>query len=148
MKERFKKVKRVIDGCLVFVYIKEIKKHWWAKWKVVMDGAAPLIFYKLPEGVQAVNEFPRFDINLTRKDEGVNIGRYPIKSSPLPPPPARFPKGDPVIRASMMDMVRNADEIYVGILQDGKYYLANDTTSIESFRDLKSLEIDEDGETD
>lgn len=47
----------------------------------------------------------------------------------------------------MMDMVRNADEIYVGIMQDGKYYLANDTTSIESFQDLKSLEINEDGKT-
>lgn len=136
MKERFKKVKRVIDGCLVFVYIKEFKKHWWAKWKVVMDGAVPLIFYKLPEGMRAVNELPKYHFS---------SGIIP-QSSMLPPPP--FHKGDPVIRASMMDMVRNADEIYVGILQDGKYYLANDTTSIESFRDLKSLEIDEDGETD
>lgn len=133
MKERFKKVKRVIDGCLVFVYIKEIKKHWWARWKVVMDGAAPLIFYKLPEGVCAVNEMPRYSFS-----SGI------VPKSSMPPPPPPLPKGDKSIRKSMLDMVRNADEIYVGILQDGKYYLASDTTSIESLRTLQTLEIDED----
>lgn len=141
MKERFKKIKKVVDGTINFFYIKEQKKHWWSKWKVVMKDAAPLLFYKLPEGVQAVNESPRFGINLTRKDEGVNVWSYPIKPSPLPPPPARFPKGDSSVRKSMEEMVRNADEIYVGIKQDGVYYVAYDADSQENLLDLMNLEI-------
>lgn len=141
MKERFKQIKKVVDGTINFCYIKEQKKHWWSKWKVVMKDAAPLLFYKLPEGVQAVNESPRFGINLTRKDEGVNVWSYPIKPSPLPPPPARFPKGDSSVRKSMEKMVRNADEIYVGIKQDGVYYVAYDADSQENLLDLMNLEI-------
>lgn len=141
MKERFKQIKKVVDGTINFFYIKEQKKHWWSKWKVVMKDTAPLLFYKLPEGVQAVNESPRFGINLTRKDEGVNVWSYPIKPSPLPPPPARFPKGDSSVRKSMEEMVRNADEIYVGIKQDGVYYVAYDADSQEYLLDLMNLEI-------
>lgn len=141
MKERFKQIKKVVDGTINFFYIKEQKKHWWSKWKVVMKDTAPLLFYKLPEGVQAVNESPRFGINLTRKDEGVNVWSYPIKPSPLPPPPARFPKGDSSVRKSMEKMVRNADEIYVGIKQDGVYYVAYDADSQENLLDLMNLEI-------
>lgn len=141
MKERFKKIKKVVDGTINFFYIKEQKKHWWSKWKVVMKDAAPLLFYKLPEGVQAVNEFPRFGINLTCEKKGGFLGRYPIKPSPLPPPPARFPKGDPSVRKSMEEMVRNADEIYVGIKQGGVYYVAYDTDSQENLLDLMNLEI-------
>lgn len=139
MKERFKQIKKVVDGTINFFYIKEQKKHWWSKWKVVMKDAAPLLFYKLPEGVQAVNESPRFDINLTRKKEGGFWWRYPIK--PLPLPPARFPKGDFSVRKSMEEMVRNADEIYVGIKQDGVYYVAYDADSQENLLDLMNLEI-------
>lgn len=145
MKERFKQIKKVVDGTINFFYIKEQKKHWWSKWKVVMKDAAPLLFYKLPEGVQAVNESPRFGLNLTRKKESVYFGRYPIKPSPLPPPPARFPKGDSSVRKSMEEMVRNADEIYVGIKQDGVYYVSYDTASRENLLDLMDLRID-DGE--
>lgn len=145
MKERFKQIKKVVDGTINFFYIKEQKKHWWSKWKVVMKDAAPLLFYKLPEGVQAVNESPRFGLNLTRKKESVNFWSYPIKPSPLPPPPARFPKGDSSVRKSMEEMVRNADEIYVGIKQDGVYYVAYDTASRENLLDLMDLRID-DGE--
>lgn len=141
MKERFKQIKKVVDGTINFCYIKEQKKHWWSKWKVVMKDAAPLLFYKLPEGVQAVNESPRFGINLTRKDEGVIVWSYPIKPSPLPPPPARFPKGDSSVRKSMEEMVRNADEIYVGIKQDGVYYVAYDADSQDNLLDLMNLEI-------
>lgn len=143
MKERFKQIKKVVDGTINFYYIKEQKKHWWSKRKVVMKDATPLLFYKLPEGVQAVNESPRFGINLTRKAEGVNFWRYPIKPSPLPPPPARFPKGDSSVRKSMEEMVRNADEIYVGIKQDGVYYVAYDTASRENLLDLMDLRIDD-----
>ena len=139
MKERFKQIKKVIDGTINFCYIKEQKKHWWSKWKVVMKDAAPLLFYKLPEGVQAVNESPRFDINLTRKIEGGFLWRYPIK--PLSLPPAKFPKGDSSVRKSMEEMVRNADEIYVGIKQDGVYYVAYDADNQENLLDLMNLEI-------
>ena len=140
MKERFKQIKKVVDGTINFFYIKEQKKHWWSKWKVVMKDTAPLLFYKLPEGVQAVNESPRFGINLTCEKEG-GIWTYPIKPSPLPPPPARFPKGDFSVRNSREEMVRNADEIYVGIKQDGVYYVAYDADSQENLLDLMNLEI-------
>lgn len=60
MKERFVRIGIGFNGQNIIHYIKEIKSHWWSKWKVVMDGAAPLIFYKLPEGVRAVNERPSF----------------------------------------------------------------------------------------
>lgn len=131
MKERFLKMGIGFNGLNVIHYIKEIKNHWWSKWKVVMDGAAPLIFYKLPEGVRAINELPSF-IHKTG-----NVA--PTSTLPSPPPP--FPKGDVEVRKSMMEMVRNADEIYVGIIQDGKYYVATDTESIQSCKDLQSLEI-------
>lgn len=77
----------------------------------------------------------------------MNAHRLSIKNgnvvgpSTLPPPPPPFPKGDVEVRKSMIDMVRNADEIYVGIVQDGKYYVATDTESIQSCKDLQSLEI-------
>lgn len=144
MKERFVRMGILLNGSYIYHYIKEIKNHWWNKWKIVMDGAAPLIFYKLPEGVRAINELPKFK----------NIPCAPATEhlracvSHIAPPPPPFPKGDPMVRESMIDMVRNADEIYVGIKQDGKYYLANDTKSVESCRDLQTLEIIGDGDED
>lgn len=131
MKERFLRMGIGFNGQNIIHYIKEVKSHWWSKWKIVMDGAAPLIFYKLPEGVRAVNELPSFII----KDGNI------VPTSTLPPPTPPFPKGDVEVRKSMMDMVCNADEIYVGIMQDGKYYVATDTESIQSCKDLQSLEI-------
>lgn len=129
MKVRFLKIGVGFNGQDVIHYIKETKKHWWNRWQVVMEGAAPLLFYKLPEGVKAVNELPRY-INMASK-------------IPASPPP--FTKGDASIRKSMMDMVRNADEVYVGIREGDKYYVATDTISIQSCRDLQTLEImDED----
>lgn len=131
MKERFLRMGIGFNGQTIIRYIKEVKSHWWSKWKVVMDGAAPLIFYKLPEGVRAVNELPSFIF------KNGNV----VPTSILQPPPPPFPKGDVEVRKSMIDMVRNADEIYVGIMQDGKYYVATDTESIQSCKDLQSLEI-------
>lgn len=132
MKKRFKQVKKVINGTINFCYIKEQKKHWWSKWKVVMKDAAPLLFYKLPEGVQAVNELPNFKLS----DEF----KTPMVSNISIPQPI-FPKGVGEVRMSMVDMVRNADEIYVGIKQDGKYYIAYDGDSIESISDLQNLKL-------
>ena len=150
MKERFKQVELHIDGTLNFSYIKEQKKHWWSKWDIVMDGDKPLYFHTLPEGVQAVNEAPRHKI-----DRDCSPWLYPIKPSPLPPTPAQlwkpiiptsFPKGDADIRSSMVDMIRNADEIYVGIKQDGVFYLAYEACSLESLHDLMDLKEDDDNE--
>lgn len=153
MKERFKQVELRIDGTLNFSYIKEQKKHWWSKWNVVMDGDKPLYFHTLPEGVQAVNEAPRHKI-----DRYSTPWVYPIKSSPLPPPtpaqlwqpiiPTAFPKGDADVRSSMVDMIRNADEIYVGIKQDGVFYLAYEACSLESLHDLKGLTEEDDDNGD
>lgn len=141
MKERFKKILKRVDNSVFVCYVKETKAHWWNKWKTVMDGAAPLLFYKLPEGIRAVNELPSFKYLLTTDKLALSLAGI------APPPPPRCNKlqrGDIEIRESMMDMVRNADEIYVGILQDGKYYVATDTKSIQSCQDLRTLEFDED----
>lgn len=133
MKERFVKMAIPLNGDIIYHYIKEIKNHWWSKWKMVMDGAAPLIFYKLPEGVKAINEIPRFHGVPTTEKLRLGVAH-------IPPPPVPFPKGDQETRESMFDMVRNADEIYVGIKQDGKYYAAYDSSS-ETLVDLQQLEI-------
>lgn len=133
MKERFVKMAIPFNGQNIVHYIKEIKNHWWSKWKIVMDGAAPLIFYKLPEGVKAVNELPSFHgVSATEK---LRLG-----VAHIPPPPVPFPKGDQEARASMIDMVRDADEIFVGIKQDGKYYVAYDS-SAETLEYLQQLEF-------
>ncbi len=138
MKERFKQVKRVIDGAIVFCYIKEQKKHWWSNWKAIMEGGAPLLFYKLPEGMRAINEIPNYKL-----DDNFNLGvRKPIGSDISVPLPI-FPKGNADARRSMVDMVRNADEIYVGIKQDGKFYVAFDADSDESLCDLQNLMLKE-----
>lgn len=143
MKERFRKIRKVIDGANVFCYIKEQKKHWWSKWKAIMKDGAPLLFYKLPEGVQAVNELPHFELNDEHKEPyGVRIPSGSNTSAPQP----IFPKGDAEVRRSMIDMMCNADEVYVGIKQDGKYYVAYDTESRQSLLDLQSLELGEDEE--
>lgn len=108
-----------------------------------MKDGAPLLFYKLPEGVQAVNELPHFKLNDEHKEPyGVRIPSGSNMSAPQP----IFPKGDAEVRRSMIDMMRNADEVYVGIKQDGKYYVAYDTESRQSLLDLQSLEIGEDEE--
>lgn len=144
MKERFKQIKRVIGGTNVFVYIKEQKMFWWSKWKVVMKEGAPLLFYKLPEGVRAINELPNYKLNDEHKVPWYGV-RTPTGSQMLPPLPM-FPKGDADVRISMADMVRQADEVYVGIKQDGKYYIAYDTESRQSLLDLQSLELGDDEE--
>lgn len=144
MKERFKQIKRVIDGNMVFCYIKEYKKYWWSKWKAVMKEGAPLLFYKLPEGVQAINELPNYKLNDEHKIPWYGV-RTPTNSQILPFLPM-FPKGDADVRISMTDMVRRADEVYVGIKQDGKYYIAYDTESRQSLLDLRNLELGEDEE--
>lgn len=139
MKERFKQIRKVVDGAMVFCYIKEQKKHWWSKWKAIMKDGAPLLFYKLPEGVQAVNELPHYKL-------GSSFGVRQPTGSQMPCPAPSYPKGDADVRDSMIKMVLNADEVYVGIKQDGKYYIAFDAESRESLLDLQSLELEEDGE--
>ena len=124
MKERFVRIGIEFNEKEIIHYVKEIKKHWWSKWEIVMNGLAPMIFYKLPKGARAINEIPSFP----------HKGNYGA-----PPPFIR--KGTIEIRKDMINMVRNADEIYVGIIQDGKYYLACDTKNIQNCRDLQSLEI-------
>lgn len=145
MKEQVKQVKRVIDGAMVFCYIKEQKKHWWSKWKTIMKEGAPLLFYKLPEGMKAINEMPHFKLSEDFKAPmcGVRTSLESNMSAPLP----IFPKGDAEVRRSMIDMVRKADEVYVGTKQDGKYYIAYDTESRESLYDLQRLVLDEDEES-
>lgn len=48
-------------------------------------------------------------------------------------------KGNREVRESMQEMVRNADEIYVGIKQDGKLYVAYDAKTDESLSELMNL---------
>lgn len=48
-------------------------------------------------------------------------------------------KGNREVRESMQEMVRNADEIYVGIKQDGKFYVAYDAKTNESLSELMNL---------
>lgn len=48
-------------------------------------------------------------------------------------------KGNREVRESMQEMVRNADEIYVGIKQDGKLYVAYDAKTDESLNELMNL---------
>lgn len=48
-------------------------------------------------------------------------------------------KGNREVRESMQEMVRNADEIYVGIKQDGKLYVAYDAKTNESLSELMNL---------
>ncbi len=139
MKERFKQVKRVIDGAMVFCYIKEQKKHWWSKWRIIMKEGAPLLFYKLPEGMKAINELPNYKLGDNFKPKSVGT-KTSLESNMSVPQPI-FPKGDAGARMSMIDMVRNADEVYVGIKQDGKYYVAYDTESEDSLQDLCNLEL-------
>lgn len=141
MKERFKHIRRIVDETTVFCYIKEQKKHWWSKWKTIMKDGAPLLFYKLPEGVQAVNELPRYRLN-NETVETPNSGTSFWESNMSTPLPI-FPKGERSVRWSMIDMIRKADEVYVGIKQDGKYYVAYDTVSRQSLLDLQTLEIEE-----
>lgn len=48
-------------------------------------------------------------------------------------------KGNREVRESMQEMIRNADEIYVGIKQEGKFYVAYDAKTDESLNELKNL---------
>lgn len=48
-------------------------------------------------------------------------------------------KGNREVRESMQEMVRNADEIYVGIKQEGKFYVAYDAKTEESLSELMNL---------
>lgn len=136
MKVRFVKMGIDINGQSVIHYIKEIKNHWWNRWKPVMDGAAPLIFYKLPEGMRAINELPCY--SFSSATEKLKEGLAHI---PPPPKPHVFKKGDENVRRSMIDMIKNADSVYVGIMQDDKYYVAYDASSEEVLEDLKSLDL-------
>lgn len=43
-------------------------------------------------------------------------------------------------------MIRNADEIYVGIKQDGKLYVAYDAKTDESLSELMNLTTDDNTE--
>lgn len=141
MKERFKHIRKFADGTMVSCYIKEQKKHWWSKWEIMTNDGIPLLYHKLPEGVQAVNELPRFESN-----EKTKLGckcASPLLESNISAPLPIFPKGDRSVRWSMIDMVRNADEVYVGIKQDGKYYVAYDTETRQNLLDLQYLEIEE-----
>lgn len=122
MKERFRKV---VDGVNAFCYIKEQKKHWWSKWKAVMDNGKPQQYTDIPKGGFCYNETIEERQVLSEKDL----------------PDGFFPKGDAACRRSMIEMIRNADEIYVGIMQDGKYYIAQETENRESLSDLQHLEL-------
>lgn len=44
MKVKFHKVSFNFCGDVYSHYVKLIKKHWWSRWKIVMDGNAPMKF--------------------------------------------------------------------------------------------------------
>ena len=44
MKAKFEKVTFNICGECVDYYVKWIKKHWWSRWEMVMDGNVPARF--------------------------------------------------------------------------------------------------------
>ena len=44
MKAKFERVSFNICGETVDYYIKKVKKHWWSRWRIVMDGNAPMRF--------------------------------------------------------------------------------------------------------
>ena len=44
MKVKFEKMSFNIGGHVWTHYIKKIKRHWWNRWEIVMDGNAPARF--------------------------------------------------------------------------------------------------------
>ena len=43
----------IIAGQVVTYYIRKIKKHWWSKWEIIMDGNVPQR-YELIDGYYTV----------------------------------------------------------------------------------------------
>ena len=44
MKRKFEKLSFNICGEIYSYYICLIKKHWWSKWTIVMDGSTPMTY--------------------------------------------------------------------------------------------------------
>lgn len=46
MKVKHECIKMSVAGSVIEYYIRYIKKHWWSRWKLVMDGNEPARYEK------------------------------------------------------------------------------------------------------